>query len=113
MAVSRLRDGDYRPDGAGGFQRAAGAEEVLERVLFQLTARRGSFPLLPQVGSRLYLLPRAKAGAREALAAAYTAEALSGETDLTVTSTAWDEENRRVTVCLDWQGEALEASVDV
>ena len=113
MAVSRLRGGDYRPDGAGGFQRAAGAEEVLERVLFQLTARRGSFPLLPQVGSRLYLLPRAGAGAREALAAAYTAEALAGETDLTVTGTAWDEENHQVTVCLDWQGEALQASVDV
>ena len=85
MAVSKLRDGDYRPDGAGGFQQAAGAQEVLERVLFQLTAHRGAFPLLPTVGSRLYLLPRARASARQALAAAYTAEALGEEPDLTVT----------------------------
>ena len=53
-----LRNGDYCPDGMGGFRQAWGGEEVLERVLFQLTARRGSFPLLPQVGSRLYLLGR-------------------------------------------------------
>ena len=57
-----LRNGDYCPDGMGGFRQAWGGEEVLERVLFQLTARRGSFPLLPQVGSRLYLLGRAEAG---------------------------------------------------
>ena len=113
MAVSRLRDGDYCPNGAGGFRQAAGAEEVLERVLFQLEARRGAFPLLPQVGSRLYLLPRAKASARQALAAAYAAEALAGETGLTVTGTEWDEEAGQVTVCLDWQGETLQASVTV
>ena len=113
MAVSKLRDGDYRPNGAGSFQQAAGAEEVLERVLFQLTAHRGAFPLLPQVGSQLYLLPRAKAGSRESLAAAYTAEALAGEEDLTVTGTAWDEEAQRVTVYLDWQGEPLRADVSV
>ena len=113
MAVSKLRDGDYRPDGAGGFQQAAGAQEVLERVLFQLTAHRGAFPLLPTVGSRLYLLPRARASARQALAAAYTAEALGEEPDLTVTATEWGEETSRVTVYLDWQGETLEASVEV
>ena len=113
MAVSRLRDGDYCPNGAGGFRQAVGAEEVLERVLFQLSARRGAFPLLPDVGSRLYLLPRARAGARQALAAAYAAEALAGETDLVVTGTDWDEAEQRVTVYLDWQGEPLEAAVTV
>ncbi len=69
MAVSRLRDGDYCPNGAGGF--------------------------------------------RQALAAAYAAEALAGETDLTLTETIWDEEAGEVTVCLDWQGETLRASVTV
>ena len=28
-----LREGDYVPDGRGGFQTAEGAEELLERVL--------------------------------------------------------------------------------
>ena len=60
--IALLRNGDYCPDGMGGFRQAWGGEEVLERVLFQLTARRGSFPLLPQVGSRLYLLGREKPG---------------------------------------------------
>ena len=60
--TTQLRNGDYCPDGKGGFLQAAGGEEVLERVLFLLTARRGSFPLLPEVGSRLHLLAREKPG---------------------------------------------------
>ena len=52
----KLRDGDYVPDGAGGFVRCAGAEGVLQRALFLLTCRRGAFALLPDVGSRLYTL---------------------------------------------------------
>ena len=113
MAVSILRDGDYCPDGMGGFRQAGGAGEVLERVLFQLSARRGGFPLLPSVGSRLYLLTRAKPSARQALAAAYVAEALDGWEDLCVTDTRWDGEQGLVTVLLTWQGEPLEAAVPV
>ena len=74
MAVSKLREGDYCPAGSGAFDRAVGEEEVLERVLFQLTARRGSFPLLPQVGSPVYLRCREQPAARAALAAGYAAE---------------------------------------
>ena len=55
----RVRDGDYRPDGAGGFRRAEGADELLQRVLWKLSIPRGSFPLLPQLGSGLYRLGRA------------------------------------------------------
>ena len=113
MAVNRLRDGDYVPDGVGGFLQASGAEAVLERVLFLLTARRGSFPLLPEVGSRLYLLPREKASARQALGASYAAEALAGEKDLQVTGARWEEGQQRLTVVLTWRGEPLEAQVGV
>lgn len=112
MAVSKLREGDYCPDGAGSFDQAAGEEEVLERVLFQLTARRGSFPLLPQAGSRLYLLCREKPGARAALAAGYAAEALAEE-PVEVTKAEWEEETGRLTVYLQWQGESLTATVYV
>ena len=72
MTVTQLREGDYRPDGAGGFALATGGAGVLERVLFLLTARRGGFPLLPEVGSRLYLLSRARPSARGALGGAET-----------------------------------------
>lgn len=112
MAVSKLRQGDYCPDGGGGFQAASGAEALLERVLFKLQVRRGAFPLLPDLGSRLYLLPRAKASARQALGASYAAEALADE-DVTVTGADYDEASQTVTVYLTWQGEALTAEVGV
>ena len=72
----RLEQGDYVPNGAGGFQRLEGAEALLQRVLFRLTARRGQFPFLPELGSRLYQLGREKPSAREALALQYVTEAL-------------------------------------
>lgn len=113
MGTSKLREGDYCPDGLGGFAEVSGEEAVLERVLFLLTVRRGSFPLLPEVGSRLYRLPREKASARQALAASYAAEALAGEENVAVTRTEWEEEKRRLTVYLTWQGRELSASVTV
>ena len=85
-----LRDGDYRPDGQGGLERASGAQAVLEQALFLLTARRGGFPLLPEVGSRLYELPRAKPADRGALGAAYAAQALAALPELEVRGADWD-----------------------
>ena len=99
--IALLRNGDYCPDGMGGFRQAWGGEEVLERVLFQLTARRGSFPLLPQVGSRLYLLGREKPAARGTVGAGYAAEALA----------TWDEGGQRLHVELEWKGAPLMAEV--
>ena len=55
-----LRDGDYVPNGFGGFTRLYGTQEVLARALFRLTCRRGSFPFLPELGSRLQELGREK-----------------------------------------------------
>ena len=106
MTVTQLREGDYRPDGAGGFALATGGAGVLERVLFLLTARRGGFPLLPEVGSRLYLLSRARPSARGALGASYAAE------NLRVLGAVWTEETRTLTVELEWQGEPMQAVLD-
>lgn len=110
-----LKDGDYLPDGKGGFRRAQGREELLQRVLWKLTVRRGSFPFLPGLGSRLYSLCREKAGDRESLARQYAAEALSDETGLAVTAveTAAAGERLEVTVRLDWQGESLDVKLDL
>ncbi len=63
-------NGDYVPDGGGGLKTVSGGEEVLARVLFRLTARRGALPFLPQLGSRLYELAREKPSARQSLAPA-------------------------------------------
>ena len=56
----RLSDRDYLPDGNGGLVSVAGWEERLERILFQLVVRRGSFSFLPELGSNLHTLLREK-----------------------------------------------------
>lgn len=108
-----LRDGDYRPDGRGGLEQASGAQAVLEQALFLLTARRGGFPLLPEVGSRLYELPRAKPADRGALGAAYAAQALAALPELEVRGADWDEGTGTLTVRLHWRGTDLGLTVPV
>ena len=108
----RLEQGDYVPNGAGGFQ----AEALLQRGLFRLTARRGHFPFLPELGSRLYQLGREKPSAREALALQYVTEALVQEPDLAVmgaelTETAPGQAALRAD--LNWQGASLSVAVEV
>lgn len=110
----KLEQGDYVP-GTEGLERVTGSGQVLQRVLFRLTARRGSFPFLPQVGSRLYLVMRAPAGQRLGLARQYVAEALQEERELTVTGVELEEtgETGRLRVYLEWQGESLTAAVEL
>ena len=111
-----LRNGDYVPDGTGGLRRAEGQAALLERVLFRLTARRGTFPFLPEMGSRLYLLGREKSSARETLALQYVTEALAQETGLAVLDTELQEDGTGaavLTVNLEWQGTPLAVQVDV
>lgn len=111
----KLSRGDYVPDGAGGLTALNGREEMLARVLYRLTARRGALPFLPELGSRLYQLGREKPSARQALAAQYVAEALQEETDISVRSVelVQNGEAGLLTVYLDWQGETLTARVAV
>ena len=106
-------DGDYVPNGSGGLCRLSGSDEVLGRVLYRLTARRGGLPFLPQLGSRLHLILREKPSARQALAAQYVAEALEEETGLRVTEVELRDQGAQaeLTVRLDWQGEPLAVTV--
>ena len=53
-----LKDRDYAVDGNGGVAVARDGDELVGEVLFRLTARRGSFPFLPELGSRMYQLRR-------------------------------------------------------
>ena len=74
-----LRNGDYVPDGAGGLRRVEGAEALLQRVFFRLTARRGTFPFLPSLGSRLWQLGQLPPAGRLPAARQYVTEALAEE----------------------------------
>jgi phage gp46-like protein len=111
----QLVNRDYVPDGAGGVVGLTGGDELVARVLFQLTARRGSFPFLPSLGSRLYLLRGAKPGQWEDLARQYIAEALSGEPSLTVTDVTVYSQDQRLWVesQLSYEGQTLTLSTDV
>ena len=62
----KIKDRDYVADGMGGLVRVSGWDELLERVLFKLSVRRGSFSLLPELGSKLHLLRREKGGKKPA-----------------------------------------------
>lgn len=111
----KLVNGDYVPDGKGDLANLSGAEEVLARALFLLTARRGGLPFLPQLGSRLYQLGREKPSARQALAEQYVAEALEGEQELKVQSVEMEQEEGkgRLDVRLEWRGETLSVQLDL
>lgn len=111
----KICNGDYVPDGLGGVVRCQGADALLERVLFRLTAHRGSFPHRPQLGSRLYLLGREPAVQRLSAARQYVAEALAEEmVTVTEVSLTPDGQGRsRLTVHLEYQGTELAVSLTI
>ena len=111
-----LRNGDYVPDGTGGLRRAEGQEALLERVLFRLTARRGTFPFLPELGSRLWQLGRLSAAQRQSAAEQYGAEALAPAPGLAVEQVTLTESGggrAQVTASMTWRGERLSVTVEV
>lgn len=115
MMELKIQNGDYVPDGLGGVVRLSGAEALLERVLFRLTARRGGFPPLPELGSRLYLLGREPAARRLSAARQYVAEALSEE-DVAVTDvslTPKDGGRMDLTAFLAYEGGDLSVTLDI
>ena len=108
-----LKDRDYVADGNGGVAVVRDGESLLNETLFRLTARRGSFPFLPELGSRLHLLGRASTRQRETLAGQYVAEALADE-DVAVTGVELDREGEgRLLVHLLWQGQEMTAAMTV
>ena len=104
-----LKDRDYAADGNGGVAVVRDGEALVNEALFRLTARRGSFPFLPELGSRIYQLRREKPSAWDALARQFAVEALAGLDGVSVTGTAVrrERDGLMVTVKLMWQGTAL------
>lgn len=80
----KLQNGAYLMNAAGGFQTVSGNEELVQRALMRLTARRGGFYPLPDYGSRLYTLCRMKPSERSAAARQFAVEALASEPRITV-----------------------------
>lgn len=114
MNESKLRDGDFVPNGIGDFCRLDGSDALLQRVLFKLTARRGSFPFLPELGSQLYRLGREKPAARKALCVQYVRQALADE-DVMVNDVSYEQQgdSAQVNVTLQWQGQTLKTTAQL
>lgn len=105
-----LKDRDYALDEGGRLRSAEGAQAVLGEVLFRLTARRGSFPFLPELGSDLHLLRGEKPGQWESLALQYAAQALEGlEAEVTGVTASGDGDRLRLDFELVWRGLPLAA----
>ena len=104
-----LRNRDYARDGNGGVTAVSGGEALLNEALFRLTARRGSFPFPPRLGSRMGELRREKPSDWDALARQFAVEALDGLEDVTVTGVRVRRDQDALLVMTDllWQGEAL------
>jgi len=112
----KLKNGDYVPDGVGGLRRVSGQEELLQRVLFKLTARRGKFPFQENLGSRLWQLGRVSVSQRQSAATQYVAEALADEKTLSVESVELSPEVNGIStlhVELNHEGEAAAITLDI
>ena len=110
-----LKDRDYVADGNGGVTVVRDGEALLNEVLFRLTARRGSFPFLPKLGSRMERLRREKASAWEVLAMQFAVEALGDMDEVTVTGAAVRQEGEElwITVELLWKGSPLSVTAQL
>lgn len=104
-----LKNRDYVADGNGGVTVVRDGDELLVEVLFRLTARRESFPFLPELGSRMHLLRRARPSERESLVLQYAAEALEELDGVTVTGVKVRQEGEALWVDVEllWQGVLL------
>lgn len=108
-----LIDRDYVADGNGGVKVVRDGEALLNEVLFRLVVRRGSFPFLPELGSRMGQLRREKPSAWDSLAQQFAVEALAELEDVTVAGAAAHQEGDAlmVEVALQWRNTTLSAAV--
>ena len=104
-----LKNRDYAADGNGGLAVVRDGEALVGEVLFRLTARRGSFPFLPRLGSRMDQLRRAKPSDWESLALQYAVEALEGLDGVSVAGIRVSREQDGLWAAAEllWQGERL------
>lgn len=110
-----MQNGDYVSGGAAGLRRVSGREALLQRVIFRLTARRGSFPFWESLGSRLWQLGQLPASARQTAAKQYVTEALAEERDVSVESVTLTEQGGAAALLaeLSWEGERLPVRVEL
>lgn len=109
-----IENGDYVPDGKGGFVMAEGIDAVVQRVIYRLSVPQGSFLPQPEFGSLLSTLCREKPSSWEALAGQYVRLAVEEEEDVTldrVSLSPLTGGKVELTVYLLWQGDTVSFSL--
>lgn len=112
----KIKNGDYVLCADGTAQRLSGSAELIQRVLYKLTARREGFPFIPELGSNLYQLGASASRERAGAAEQAVREALSDEKDLTVTAVALEQAEAglyTLRVELDYSGQSLEVALTI
>ena len=112
----KLQNGDYLPEPGGDLQHVRGTEELVQRALMRLAARRGGFLPLPDYGSKLYTLGRIKPSQREAAAWQFALEALAPETEIALTALEYfpgDDGSAVLHLELDCSGRKTAAAVRI
>jgi hypothetical protein len=88
---------------------------VSEGRLCSVSGADEIFPLMPDFGSRLYLLPGVKKTERAALCEAFIAEALTGEQEVAVSSVSLSEvgDEIRIALSLRYKGGDLDVALSL
>ncbi|MBE6948495.1 MAG: hypothetical protein E7456_01490 [Ruminococcaceae bacterium] len=110
----KLVNGDYVPNSPGsGFDTVNNLEEIIQRIMFRLTVPRGSFPLIPQLGSNLRRLYREKKSNRASAAYQYVREALADEAQVRVGNVSVSEADEKLIMEVDLSISGEDASIVV
>ena len=113
----KLADGKYIRGNYQTLERISEMEELLQRVMMKLKARRGAFIPLPEYGSRLHLLCVEKPSNRTSAARLYVLEALADEKELELNSlelVSDTEGEAKLSLSFTYKGEytvAVEAAI--
>lgn len=103
----KLKNGRYVAVGAS-LDTVSGTEELSQRVMMKLTAKRGSFWPDPEYGSRLHELLRDEGqGNKELSVRQYVSEALADEDDVELESVAISypqEDTMKLFLKFSWSG---------
>ena len=111
----KLVNGDYVRREIGVFESTYGIDELMERVKFKLTARKGGLVLMPDMGSELYKITGVKKSQRASMAEMYITDAVSDEPDVSVKNVSVSEKGDTLEVCAEFEytGGEFAVSIDI
>ena len=112
MTVTQLREGDYRPDGAGGLPLPRAGQGYWSGFSFCSQPVGADFPCCRRWAADCICCLGRGPRPGEHWGPAMPRRPWRGEENLRVLGAVWTEETRTLTVELEWQGEPMQAVLD-